>query len=104
MRTAYSYVRLFLACCLFMGGVAVQFWPSAAKVQREARERERQLKAVPAEQREQWIYDRDLEDGRTEGYVRIFGVLIGALGLGGLLVETVYLRAVYRQGDSEDSV
>ena len=36
MRTVYSYLRLALACCLFLGGFAVQFVPSAAAVEREA--------------------------------------------------------------------
>jgi hypothetical protein len=102
MRSVYSYARLLIATTLFVAGIALQFYPSAATVARDARWRERQLRAVPADQREQWIYDRDLEDARSEGYVRVFGVLLGALGLGGALVEAVYLRTAYAQRAADE--
>jgi hypothetical protein len=103
MRSVYSYARLLIATTLFVAGIALQFYPSAATVARDARWRERQLRAVPADQREQWIYDRDLEDARSEGYVRVFGVLLGGIGLGGALLETAYLSALYGRRDSDES-
>ena len=49
MRHVFSYARLFIASWLFMGGVALQFVPSAAALERDARWRERQLRKIPAE-------------------------------------------------------
>ena len=40
MRIFYSYGRLFLASWLFMAGLAMQFVPSAAALERDARWRE----------------------------------------------------------------
>jgi hypothetical protein len=97
MRIFYSYARLFIASWLFMGGLAVQFLPSAASVARDARWRERQLKAVPANQRAQWIEDRDAEEASSQAYVRLFGVLLGGLGLAAALREAAYLSARYRR-------
>jgi hypothetical protein len=91
MRAIYSYARLFLASWLFLGGLAVLFGPSAAAVARDARWRERQLQTVPADQRAQWVEDRDTEDARTQAYVRLLGVLVGGLGFGAALRETAYL-------------
>ena len=95
MRVAYSYARLFIASWLFMGGIALQFVPSAAAVARDARWRERQLQTVPAEQRAQWVEDRDNEDANSQAYLRLFGVLVGGLGLAMALRETAYLNARY---------
>ena len=58
MRVVYSYVRLIFACWMFLGGVALQFVPSAAAVERDVRHRERMLQAVPAEQRAEWLRAR----------------------------------------------
>jgi hypothetical protein len=91
MRAIYSYARLFLASWLFLGGVAVLFGPSAAAVARDARWRERQLQTIPRDQRAQWVEDRDIEDARTQAYVRLLGVLVGGLGFGAALRETAYL-------------
>jgi hypothetical protein len=93
MRTVYSYVRLILACWLFMGGLALQFVPSAAAVERDARHRERMLKAVAPEEREEWLRARDLGDARSEASLRLFGVLLGGLGLAAALFEAAYVCA-----------
>ena len=99
MRTVYSYLRLLIASCLFVGGVALLFLPSAGSVARNARWRERQLQTVPAHQRADWIYDQDLQDARNEAYVKVFGVVLGGLGLGGALLEAAYLCALYGRHD-----
>jgi hypothetical protein len=93
MRTIYSYCRLVLASWLFMGGLAVQFLPTAASLERDGRRRERQLQAVAIEERAQWMMDRDIEDGRSQAYLRLLGVLVGGLGLAGAIVEAAYLSA-----------
>ena len=90
MRAAYSFLRLFLACSLFLAGLAVQFLPSGSSLDRDRRARERYLEAVPAERREQASQDRDREDSRAESYLRLFGVLLGGLGLALALQETAY--------------
>jgi hypothetical protein len=95
MRTVYSYVRLALASWMFLGGVALQFLPSAAAVERDVRRRERQLQAVPVEERADWLRTRDLEDGRSEAYLRLFGVLLGGVGFGIALHEVAYIGAQY---------
>ena len=97
MRTIYSYLRLLLGAWLVMGGLALQFLPSAASVEREARRRERLLQEVPAEERTQWIRDRDVEDGRSQAYVKLLGALVGGLGLAGVVVEGAYLSAHFRR-------
>ena len=91
MRIVYSYIRLTLASWMFLGGVAIQFLPSAAGVEREARQRERLLQAVPAAERAEWVRARDLEDARGEAYVRLFGVLLGGLGFAVALFETAHV-------------
>jgi hypothetical protein len=95
MRVIYSYARLFIASWLFLGGVALQFGPSAASLARDARWREKQLQTVPAEERSQWIEQRDIEDARSQAYLRVFGVLMGGLGFAAALRETAYLSARY---------
>jgi len=95
MRVAYSYARLFIASWLFMGGVALQFVPSAAAVERDSRWRERQLRTVPADQRAQWVDGRDTEDANSQAYFRLFGVLLGGLGFAAALREAAYLNARY---------
>jgi len=93
MRTIYSYCRLMLASWLFMGGLALQFIPSAASQEREGRRRERQMQTVAPEDRAQWIIERDIQDGRSQAYLRLLGVLVGGLGLAGAIVEAAYLSA-----------
>jgi hypothetical protein len=95
LRIFYSYGRLFIASWLFMGGVALQFVPTAATVARDARLRERQMQAIPAEERAQWLDDRDIEDGRSQAYLRVFGVLMGGFGFAAALREAAYLSARY---------
>jgi hypothetical protein len=95
LRVFYSYGRLFIASWLFMGGVALQFVPSAAAMARDARWRERQLETIPVEQRAQWSEERDIAEGRAHAYLRFFGVLIGGLGFAAALRETAYLSARY---------
>jgi hypothetical protein len=95
LRNLYSYVRLLIGSWLFMGGIALQFLPSAAWVDREARWRERRLQAVPADEHAKWVEDRDLEDARSQAYVRALGVLIGGVGFAVSLREAVYLGARY---------
>jgi hypothetical protein len=103
MRIVYSYLRLVIASSLFMGGIAFQFAPSPASVARDARWRERQLQVIPAGQHAQWVQDRDTEDARTEAYLRVFGVFLGGIGLGGALLEVTYLAAQYGRRRSADS-
>jgi hypothetical protein len=95
MRAVYSYLRLTLASWMFLGGIALQFLPSAAAVEREARRRERHLQAVPAEQRAEWLRAHDAEDAQSEAYLRGFGVLLGGVGLAIALFETGYVCARY---------
>ena len=38
--TVFSYLRMIIASWLFVGGLALQFWPSPAEVARVARGRE----------------------------------------------------------------
>jgi hypothetical protein len=68
MRFTYSYARLFIGSWFFMGGVALQFVPSAAADARNARWRERQLTHVQPDQREKWIEDRDTIDSNSQAY------------------------------------
>jgi hypothetical protein len=95
MRVFYSYARLFIASWLFMGGVALQFVPSTAALERDARWRERQLQKVPADQRAQWVEDRDNKDARSQASLRVFGVLLGGVGFAMALRETAYLCGRY---------
>jgi hypothetical protein len=95
MRVFYSYARLFIASWLFMGGLALQFLPSAASMARDAHWRERQLLSVPAEQQVKWVEERDNEDARTYAYLRLFGVLLGGVGLAAALREAAYLSGKY---------
>jgi hypothetical protein len=97
MPVVYSYARLVVAGWLVMAGVAAQFSPTAASVERGVRSRENDLKAVPADQRDQWVQDRDTENARTEAYFRIFGVLVGGIGIGAALHEAAYLFGHYAQ-------
>jgi hypothetical protein len=50
---------------------------------------------MPADQRAQWVQDRDREDAGSEAYLHLFGVLLGGIGLGGALLEAAYLGAQY---------
>jgi len=93
MRIAYSYIRLTLGSWMFLGGIAFQFIPSAAAVERETRHRERLLQDVPVDERAEWVRARDLGDARSEAYLRIFGVLFGGLGLAIALFEAAYVCA-----------
>ncbi len=95
MRIYLSYVRLFLSSLLLMGGLAIQFLPTAESAARNARWRERQLKAVPPDQQAQWIEDHDAEDSRTDAYRRLFGVILGGFGCACALRETAYLVGKY---------
>src|SRR5947207_405572 len=95
MRLAFSYARLFIASWLFMGGLALQFVPSAAQMERSTRWRERQLQKVEANQRAQWIEDRDAEDATSQAYLRLFGVLMGGCGFAAALREAAYLCGRY---------
>jgi hypothetical protein len=95
MSVVYSYARLVVAGWLVMAGVAAQFSPSAASVERGIRSREQDIKAVPVDRREQWSQDRDLENARGEAYFRIFGVLVGGIGLGAALHEAAFLFGLY---------
>jgi hypothetical protein len=95
MRIYLSYGRLFVASLLLMGGLAIQFLPTSEGVARNARWRERQLKAVPEEQRAQWVEDKDAEDASTYAYLRLCGVILGGAGIAGCLRETAYLFGKY---------
>lgn len=91
MRTLYSYIRLTLASWLFLGGIALQFVPSAAAANREARDRERLLQDIPTADRAEWVRARDLDDARSESALRLFGVLLGGLGFGAALFEAAHV-------------
>lgn len=91
MGALWSFARLFLACSLFLAGLAIQFLPSGSSLDRDRRARERYLETVPVEQRAQASLDRDREEARAESYLRLFGVLLGGLGLALALQETAYL-------------
>ena len=93
MRTVYSYLRLAVASWMFLGGLALQFVPSAAAVERDGRHRERMLQAVPTEERAEWLRARDLDDARAEAYLKVFGVLLGGIGFGVALFETAFVCA-----------
>jgi hypothetical protein len=93
VRTIYSYIRLTLASWMFLGGIALQFVPSAGAVERESRYRERLLSSVPSEERAAWLQTRDLDDARDEAYLRLFGVVIGGIGFAIALFETAYVSA-----------
>lgn len=93
MKTVYSYIRLTLASWMFIGGIALQFVPSAAAIERENRQRERLLQTVPPEERAEWVWARDLEDSSSEANLRLFGVLLGGIGLAGALFEAAYVCA-----------
>jgi hypothetical protein len=104
MSITYSYIRLILASWLLLGGVSLQFVPSAAAVDRDGRWRERRIQSVPTDQRPQWVQEQDSQDARAEANVRLFGVLMGGIGLGMLIHEATYLSAVYRLKYSRPAV
>jgi hypothetical protein len=93
MRVVYSYVRLTLASWMFLAGISLQVGPTAAAVQRDARDRERLLESVPPVERAGWVEARDWEDARVEAYLRLFGVLLGGVGFGVALFEAAYVCA-----------
>jgi hypothetical protein len=95
MRLFYSYARLFIGSWLFLAGLAILFGPSAASVARYERWRERQLQKLPPEERPQWVEQQDTDDARTQGYVRVMGVLVGGVGFAMALRETAYLLGRY---------
>jgi hypothetical protein len=95
MSVVYSYARLVIAGWLVMAGVAAQFSPTAASVERGARSRAQDIKTIPADRRDQWDQERDIESARAEAYFRIFGVLVGGLGIGAALHEAAYLFGHY---------
>lgn len=93
MRNIYSFVRLTLASWMFMGGIALQFFPSNAAVEREGRRREQLLGAIPVESRAEWIRARDIEVAQSDSYVRLAGVLLGGVGFAMALFETAHVSA-----------
>jgi hypothetical protein len=93
MGNIYSYVRLVLASWVFLGGLAILFGPTTASVEREARWRERQLRSIEADQRDEWVRDRDIEDARAQAYVRLLGVFMGGIGFASALFEAASLTA-----------
>jgi hypothetical protein len=95
MSVVNSYARLVVAGWLVMAGFAAQFSPTAASVERGVRSRDQDIKTVPADRRDQWSQDRDLENARGEAYFRIFGILIGGIGIGAALHEAAYLFGHY---------
>jgi hypothetical protein len=98
--TIFSYVRLVVASWLFVGGLAVQFWPSAAEVAREVRARERAWKglSMSAEQRQAQDAWRDGQDARNEILLRVFGVFLGGIGFAVALHEAAYVVARFNRG------
>lgn len=92
MRTLYSYLRLTFAAWMFLGGLALQF-ASPAALERDNRQRERLLQTIPQAERAEWIKQRDLDDGRSEAALRVFGVLLGGVGFAMALFEAAYVSA-----------
>ncbi len=99
MGLTYCYVRLFIACWLFVGGVAIQFVPSVSSEARASRWRERQLQNIPSDQHARWIDDQDTIDSNTQAYQRLFGVMLGGTGLAMALRETAFLTAKYGRAE-----
>ncbi len=97
MRNLYSYFRLLLGSWVFMGGIALQFFPSAAATEREGRWRERQLPSIPSEERLGWIEKQDERDAEAQVAVRMTGIAIGGLGFMAALHEVAYLSARYQR-------
>jgi hypothetical protein len=97
MRNLSSFLRLFLACTLFLAGLALQFLPSGSSLERDARARERHLQALPEAERPQASLDRDRTEARAEAYLRLFGVLLGGLGLALALLDAAHLAGRPRQ-------
>jgi hypothetical protein len=95
MSIVYSYARLVLAGWLAMAGVAAQFSPTPASVERDVRYRTEELRKVPDGQRDQWLLDYDTAAARSEAYFRIFGILLGGIGIGAGLHEAAFLFAKY---------
>ena len=95
IRVWLSYARLFVATCLFMGGLACLFGQSPAAAQRIAHWRESQLRTMPQSQIEAWIAYQDTVDAQGYAYLRVFGVVLGGVGLAMALRETAYLHARY---------
>jgi hypothetical protein len=95
MAIAYSYARLVIAGWLVMAGVAAQFSPTAASVERDVRSRDEEAKTIPADKRDQWVRDQDSASAKAEAYFRIFGILLGGIGIGAGLHEAAYLFAKY---------
>lgn len=93
MRTIYSYIRLTLGCWLFLGGLSLQFVPSAGALERDGRQRERLLQSVPTQDRADWLRQRDIDDAQSEASLRMFGVLLGGFGLAMALFEAAYVCA-----------
>ncbi len=97
--TLFSYLRLVLASWLFVGGLAVQFWPSAAEVTRQSRARERAWQGMNrTEQRLSEEASRDQQDTRNENLLRLFGVLLGGIGFACALHEAAYIVARFNRG------
>jgi hypothetical protein len=78
---------------MFVGGIAIQFVPSPAGVERGVRQRERLLQAVPVEERAEWLRLRDLDDASSEAFLRFFGVILGGVGMGMAIFEGAYVSA-----------
>src|SRR4051794_5150097 len=93
IRVYVSYARLFVATCLFMGGLACLYEPSPAASLRDVHWRERMIKSMPENQISAWIEYRDEADARSYAALRLFGVLLGGIGLAVALCETAYLNA-----------
>jgi hypothetical protein len=93
MRILFSYIRLILASWILLGGLALQFIPSSAAVERDVRQRERLIQTVPIEERSEWLRLRDRDDSSSEANLRVFGVLLGGIGLAAALFETAYVSA-----------
>ena len=95
IRVFVSYCRLFVASCLFMGGLACLQGPTQAAIQRDQHWRERMTQTMPASQISGWIEGRDDSDAKSYGSLRLLGVLLGGIGLAMALRETAYLNARY---------
>lgn len=93
MKTVYSYVRLTIAAWMFLGGLALQWVPSTAAVERDGRWRARLAAEIPPTERASWLEEQDRNDARAEAHLRMFGILFGGVGFAMALFETAHVCA-----------
>lgn len=95
----FGYFRLILASWLFLGGMAFQFWPSEADVQRESRARERtwRPKGLSIEQKDAQGALLDEQDARNQLLLRLGGIFLGGIGFAVVLHEAACIAARFNR-------